>query len=361
MAYQSTVKMLDMYKEQQPVTSFLSSFFQSPLRNFHNSEEVEIHIQRGDEDIAIAITDLSTGYNMNQNDLYTVKKFKPPLFKEAFPINAYDMIKNQPGMNFYEDPDFQANAMSQFVDGMIKCENLIRRTTDLQAAQVLTTGIVTLVNAAGTAVYTIDYKPKASHFPTAGTAWTGVNPTIRSDLSSLADEVRDDGKIDPDIFIFGIGSLNAALNDSTFVDLFDNRRINVGEITALQDRGNGAKYRGTIDLDNYKFEVWTYNGRYKHPQTGVMTKYIPDDKVVCLSSQGRLDLTWGNVPIIVPPDQRILRFLPPRVRRTGAGGADMITNAWVTPDGEHLFGGVSARPLAIPTAIDTFGCLDTGI
>lgn len=361
MSNEATKKMLRMYEENQPVTLFLSSLFQSPPENFYNSETVEIDIERGGEDVAIAVADLSTGYNLNQNDLYTNKEFKPPLFKEAFAINAYDMIKRQSGMHPFEDPTYQASAMRQFVKGMIKCENLIHRATEWQAAQVLTTGTVTLVNAAGAAVYTIDYKPKAAHFPTAGTAWNGVNPTIRSDLASLADVVRDNGKQDTDVAIFGIGSLNAALVDADFRALFDTRRINIGEITALEDRGNGAKFRGTIDLDNYPLEIWTYNGRYKHPQTGTITKYIPDDKVVIMSSAGRRDLTWGNVPIILPPERRVLPFVPPRVRRTGAGGADMITNTWTTDDGEQLFGGISARPLAIPTAIDTFGCLDTGI
>jgi hypothetical protein len=361
MSNTATKKMLRKYEERQPVTMFFSSLFQSPLENFHNSETVEIDIERSDEDVAIVVTDLSTGYRMNESSLYTNKEFTPPLFKEAFAINAYDMIKRQAGNHPFQDASFQANAMSQFSEGMAKAERLILRATELQASQVMQTGIVTLVNSAGTTVYTIDYKPKASHFPTAGTAWDAASPTILADLDSLMDQIRDDGKEDPDVSVWGIESYNAALANADFRALFDTRRVNAGEITRLQDRGNGAKFRGTLDVGNYPLEIWTHNGRYKHPQTGTITKYLAGDKVCIFSSSGRRDMTWGNVPIIIPPSQRVLPFVPQRVRRTGAGGVDMITNTWCTADGEQLFGGISARPLAIPTAIDTLGCIDTGV
>jgi hypothetical protein len=38
-------------------------------------------------------------------------------------------------------------------------------------------------------------------------------------------------------------------------------------------------------------------------------------------------------------------------------GMDIITNAWVTQDGTSLMVSASARPLTIPTAIDTIGCM----
>lgn len=357
----ATKKMLRNYEERQPVTMFFSSLFKSPAENFHKSETVEIDIERSDEDVAIAVTSLATGYNFNEANLYTNKEFTPPLFKEAFAINAYDMIKRQAGQDPFQSPAFQANAMSQFSKGMAKVERLILRATEWQASQVMQTGTVTLVNAAGVAVYTIDYKPKASHFPTAGTAWDAASPTILADLDSLMDQIRDDGKEDPDISVWGIESYNAALDNADFRALFDTRRVNAGEITRLQDRGNGAKFRGTLDVGNYPLEIWTHNGRFKHPQTGTITKYLAGNKVSIFSSTGRRDMTWGNVPIILPPEQRVLPFVPARVRREGAGGVDMITNTWCTNDGEQLLGGISARPLAIPTAIDTLGCINTGV
>jgi len=36
---------------------------------------------------------------------------------------------------------------------------------------------------------------------------------------------------------------------------------------------------------------------------------------------------------------------------------DMFTNAWVSEDNESISVGVSSRPLLVPTAIDTYGCI----
>jgi hypothetical protein len=151
------------------------------------------------------------------------------------------------------------------------------------------------------------------------------------------------------------------LANATFKGLFETRRADVGSIIPMEDRGNGAKYRGTVDIGHYPLEIWTYEGRYKHPQTGVQTQYMNPVEVLIMCRGADLRMTWGNVPMILPPEQRVLPFVPPRISRTGAGGMDLITNTWTTADGEQLFGGVNARPLAIPVAIDTFGCLVTGI
>ena len=74
----------------------------------------------------------------------------------------------------------------------------------------------------------------------------------------------------------------------------------------------------------------------------------------------RFDAVFGAVPRFVPMDARVRRFVPGRMS-SGRAGMDIQTNAWVTPDGDQLYVGGASRPLMIPTAIDRYGCLDTGI
>ena len=174
MSGSTTVRMLKAYIQMAQPTLFLSGMFQSPPENFHTTEEVEIDIVRSDEDISIVIQDLSTGYRMNSEDLYTNKGFKPPIHKEAAPINSFDLIKRIPGQNPFESPDFRSNVILRLFNIMTKVERKIRRSIELQASQVLQTGIVTLTDDNGVALYTLDYKPKATHFPTAGTSWASA-------------------------------------------------------------------------------------------------------------------------------------------------------------------------------------------
>ena len=69
----TTKVMLEAYKQERSPTMFLSGMFRSPRRNFHNSEEVEIDIVRSEEDVSIAIQDLSAGARLNSGDIYTKK------------------------------------------------------------------------------------------------------------------------------------------------------------------------------------------------------------------------------------------------------------------------------------------------
>jgi len=360
MSTTATRKMISAYNQSAPPTLFLSGLFQSPPENFHNSQEVEIDIERDDEAISVAITDLSTGHRWNSTDDWTNKQFKPPVHKEAFALQDYDLLNREPGTTTNADVRGEAKAMLRAMKNFRRVESKIRRSIELQASQILTTGIVTLTDENGNTVYTLSFQPKATHFPTAGVAWDNANSTKAADLNSLSEVIRNDGLGDPDLIIMGAGSFETCIEDSDFMARFDTRRVDLGNIRTMRRLGNGGIFRGMFEVGNYSYELWTYNGRYKHPQTGTKTLYVPNDKVILATSGARLDATFGACPRFVPPDSRVLRYMPGRMRNV-RGRMDLWPNAWTTPDGSTLMGGVASRPLLIPTAIDSFGCLDTNI
>lgn len=354
----STIKMIDMYLEEATAPLYLAGQFQSPPQNFHTSEDIEIDVQRDDETVAVVITDLSTGARFNENSLYTNKRFRPPIYDEAAAISAYDMMKRQPGQNPFESPEYGANALRAAFAVWRKLENKLRRTVELMASQVLQTGSLTLINEAGTALYSLNFQPKTTHMATVTTTWAtdGSTGAPLTDLAALADVVRRDGKHDPDHLTFGSSAFQRFLKNADVQKALDVRRMETATVAPVA-RGQGATFQGWVWIGHYRFEMWTYDGFYKHPQTGAATPYIGTDNVIMRASKGRLDLTFGGIPILVPPDQRVLPFLPPRVSSQGRG-LDLTTNAWVTPDGKQVMVSAGCRPLTIPTAIDTFARLD---
>lgn len=356
----TTRKMLRLFEQapKQPAAHF-SGMFQAPPENFYNTEEVEIDIERSEEDVAIVVHDMSVDANFNSTGIYDNKEFKPPIFKEGFVVDSFKLMQRQPGQDPFQDPSYVANAVRQFQRGMSKIENKIRRSIELQASQVMQTGEVSLVDAAGDAQYTIDFKPKAAHFPQVTTSWGAANDTPLADIASLAEVIRNNGLSDPDILDMGATAFENAMKNSDWVARFETRRADLGRLVPPERMGNGGTYRGVITIGNYSFDIYTYGGRYKHPATGTKTPYLTATNVVVRVSDARMDATFGNIPRIIPPSNRVSRFIPQRIRRTGRGGVDLITNVWTNPSGEQLLGSVSARPLLIPTAIDTFGCLNT--
>lgn len=362
MSGNTTRRMISAYFQEASPTAFFSGMFSARPENFFSSEKIEIDIERSEEDVSIVIQDLSTGYRMNSADLYTNKGFKPPIHKEAIPLNAASLIKRMPGANPFEDVNFRANVITKMFAGMRKVERKVRRAIELQASQVMQTGVVTLTNTAGVALYTLDYQPKSSHFPTAGTSWATATLAQKiADLTSLCDQIRSDGLVDPDELDMGATAWENLLQTTGFLARFDARRADLGTITAMDRRGGGGIYRGTLELGNYKLDVFTYNGRYTDPQTGTSTPFLDPGKIVVRASTARMDATFGAIPNIgveLGVTGRLIPEMPSRMSSTSSG-MDFFTNVWLTPDGEQLIGGVGARPLMVPTAIDTFGCLDT--
>ncbi len=356
----ATKHMLAAYEQDAEPTMFFSGMFQSPRRNFHNSESVEIDIIRSEEDISIAIQDLSVGARLNSEDIYTNKKFIPPIHKEASNINAHTLLKRMPGQDPFQSVDFMANAIGRGVRVGRKLQRKILRAIEVQAAQVMTLGVVTLIDENGTAVYSIDYSPKATHFPTVGNPWSGGAATMLADIAALGNVIRGDGLSNPDLLLMGDASYELFIKDSDVLARLDNRRIAGNGIVPMVRLGNGGIFRGTIEIENYKYDIYTYAGRYKHPQTGVSTKYIPDNKVIVKSSTGRMDATFGGIPRIAGPDPRVPSALTSRISVPDQM-LDLQMNAYITPDGETMVVQAGTRPLMIPTAIDTYGCLDTNL
>ena len=356
MSDKSTIQLIEMYLEEATPPMFLSGFFRSPPDNFHPPAEVELDVERDSDQVAIVVKDLSTGPNHNEASLYTNQRLKPPIYDEEGAVTAFDMIQRQPGQSTFTNPNYAAAATRQAFKVFRKLENKIRRAIELQASQVLQTGQLTLIDKSGNSVYALDFGPKGTHFVTP-TAWAADGSTgdPLTDIQNLSIVIRRDGKREPTKLIFGLGAYTRFLANPKVKDRL--LQIRGALITAApQVRGQGATYQGTVFVGHYPFEMWTYDGFYAHPQTGTLTPFVADQKVIMLCDGARLDLTYGAIPMIMGPDQRAMPFLPPRIS-SSSGGLDLTTNAWVTPDGKRVMVSAGTRPLTIPTAIDTFGCI----
>ncbi len=360
MSDNSTKRLIELYLQEASAPMFLSGFFQTPSRNIHTSEMVEIDIIREDPDVAIVVQDLKAGGRENEATKYVNKGFIPPIFDEEGTITAYDLIKRQPGVDPFQDPNFGMNATDQAFKIIRRLENKIRRAIELMASQVLQEGKLTLSDSNGVALYTLDFVPKTTHMKTVTTTWAvdGLTGAPLADLDALAVIVRRDGQGLPNKLLFGSSAFQRfTANTDVRAKIFTN--FNSQQIAQLtpQSRGQGATFQGFVWIGNYRFEMWTYDGYYKHPQTGTLTPFIDDDNVIMLSDVTRLDLTYGGIPSIVSPESRVLPFLPPRISSSDAG-LDLNVFAWITPDGKHLKVSGGTRPLTIPTAIDRFARLN---
>ena len=144
MVNKATKFFLETYEENAVQTRFLSSL--AVARQFR-TERVTVDIVREDDDISIAIQDLQDTGRSNSADIYTNKEFIPPVHKEVAPLTAYNALDRRPGQGQFDDPNYAANIALDASRVMRKMDNMIRRSVELQASQVLQGGVVDLKNA----------------------------------------------------------------------------------------------------------------------------------------------------------------------------------------------------------------------
>ena len=360
MANEETKTMLRGYVSRSTPRMFLSGMFQSPPENYFNTEKVEFDIMRSGEEVAIVITDMNTGSRMNSDDEFANKEFTPPIYSESFALSAFDAMKRQFGENSYVDPRFEAAKVSKSLRMSRKIREKIMRGMELQASQIIQTGKVSLTDSAGLVLYELDYKPKTSHFTDSSAAWDGGSAAIEKDIVDISEVIRDDGLDDPDELLMGSTAYRVAMNDSKFKEKFFIDRSLIGRNEPMKPRGDGGFYRGYVELGNYRFDIYTYGARYNHPQTGTKTQFIDPKKVVVRSSGARMDTMFGAVPLAAPVDPRAVPYLPTRISESGRG-IDFWPNAYISQNNKQIMVELACRPLLVPTAINTFGCINTQI
>lgn len=356
-------KMLSAFFQSASPLFFLMSFFRAPRENFYEGESVEIDIVRTGEQVSVAMSDMRQGYKTNTVELSTNKKYTPPAHKEAVDINSFQLLKREPGQNPFEQVGYRAKLMNKILRSTRPTADKILRSMEWQCSQVLQTGVVNLTDENGVVTYNIDYKPKASHFPTAGTAWSNAGADILGDLEALDTQIRIDSKRRADVCILGTGAYEAIFGNTVIKERLNFRRATTVEITAQRSNSEMGKFHGFIEVANSRLELWTYDGWYEDPQTSTLTPFVDPGSAILLASGARLDATFGGVPNIGQLLGLNSNRVPMNIPRLSSGNnmSDLHVNAWTDNSGENLTVGIASRPLMIPTDIDSFGCITTGV
>ena len=350
---------VQLFTQMRNPNLFLSRMFTIKPGGSYNGDKVAIDIQRFDEDVAIAIKKC-TGPNLNDFDEFVTKEFEPPAYGEAFPLDVCDLLNRMAGVDPHTAAytGYASQMQAKMLLGFRLVNDMIIRSVELQASQILQTGILNLTDKAGNIVYTVNFSPKATHFPTAGVPWATIaTADPLADLGSLAKVIRANGKINPDKLIFGDTAFDNFLQNEKVLTRLDNRRMELGGI-APEFEDSGATFQGFIWIGNYKFQMWSYPDTFKDPQTGNATPYVDDNKVIMLSTRTRLDMTSAKVPLPLGPDPRVASLLPGRLVSRSAG-FDVTPNVYTTPNGKQIMGELESRPLLIPVQIDGYGCITT--
>lgn len=348
--------MMQMFTERRRRAGLLSSFFRPiPGSTGSTGKTILWDSERFSDQVA-AVVEPGTGVRLNTVGRFTTKELEPARYAEAIAIDVNDLVNRMAGENPFDAArrPFTARFIATANKGLVEMERKIAQSMELQSSQILQTG---LLNIPGSRPYVKDFKPKATHFPTAGIAWSNVATAVPlSDLESLCDVIQTDSKATCNKAILGRTALAEFLNTDQVKESADLRRVNLIDIDPeMKDRG--ATRYGLITVGQFELELWAYNEKFEPAGGGAKTPFVDVDKVILLPDNPGLVVGSTIVPRVLPPDPRVAGFVS--VPTKADGGWDLVPNIWADAAGDVIYAGFYASAVMIPQGIDEFGCLTT--
>ena len=344
------------YQEAAGAPTFLSQFFRTNPKLL-TAEKFDVHVRRSGRKIAVPVTAISANGRENVFGSFSESSYTPAIYKENITIPADNLWHQQFGKTVNEQEQYRMVQQRAVEIALGEVEQTIRRGVELQAAQALASATLALTDETGSTRLSLSFSPKASHFTTAATTWASSTAKI-ADLTGLQEQIRVDGKRTVKHLIFGRRAWSDFTNDTAVRAILDNRRDNRGSLERPSVRSEDASWHGFFPLDHNEVNLWTYSASYDNPQTGVDTKYLNDDNVLMLPEGPEFDLVFGAIP-------RIEAAVPGGVGgyRTSAvvpkAGIGFDSIQWMAPDRSAITVQIGVRALVIPTAMDTYGRLQT--
>lgn len=361
MAADKRTAWLAAYREMIGFFPFLSTFFRTTPRDIRNAESVKIDIKRNGRKVAPVISDFTAQGGKVKRSVYSNKEFVPPIVALSGDVAPGDLTEKIFGENEYDSADesYIMQLMEILLELGVEIDGQFMRHLEYQAAQIFQTGELTLQDANGNDAYTIDFFPKASHFPTVSTSWASTSTaTPDADLRALYTQIKKDGKVNPKNIIFGENAYTYYITNTNVETKFDLRRVETG-IFNPQEVNPDAMYLGDILIDGgVRVAAWKYDGYYENA-AGTILPFVGTDKVIMLPEAGGQNVdfrrVWCKVPTITGIDPRFASLVPAQIN---TDQSRYTTRVWTDGGTDSLNMELKARPLSIPVSIDAFGCLD---
>jgi hypothetical protein len=352
-------KIIEMFNQEPDVKKmgFLSSFFKTPPDGFTDAEYVEYDIVRSGMEVAPTVRNLNTGAVTIVEDEFTNKQVPFPVYALDSPADISQLMKRQPGENAYLEAkvNWMGRLSKVLVRAFAKMSRMIRFAIEEQAAQVLQTGTLTLTDENGNKTFELDFKPKATHFPSVAVSWDDDQADPLKDIEQLAEVIQADGYADVTTLVFGKDAWNAFYKNTDVREAVKKDNLGMGDLNPAY-RNKGVKYMGYIHIGAYRFDLLIYNAIYTPWGETTPKHFVDPDKVIFLPDENELDFRrlFGGIPEV--------KFDPV---------FDPILGGKIPVDNEYDFKGrvyfdeprntyigeVKSRPATIPVSIDRFGCL----
>lgn len=341
-----------LFEKKATPTDFFSSRFQDNEPT--NQTLITLDVVRDDEEIAEDVVPGTGAANFRKNEPFVSKEISPPEYNEAYFMHADSVAKRIAGANVFNPVDRRAIVAKMISKSMEKSQNRILRAKEIQAVQLLTTGIITLKNGVD-----IDYKMKASHKIDAVGAWSNAAANVLTDIEGAGDQNRLDGLNESDLLVMGQDAIRNFLATDQMEKQLNFRRASLIDIKAPTGASrSGGKFHGMVTVGPYTYQLWSYPQFFKDA-AGAKVRYLDKDACIVMSSTAQMDTKWGALNRFADGNTLGASIANMGNPLATSEAKRFSPYAFLSEDGLGLKVGVRSRPVLIPTDIDSFSVIDT--
>ncbi len=342
-----TQNLVTAYKQIPKPTNFLEMFFPTPQSAISSTRYITWAVKREGEPVAVDVLRGTEG-NRNTFSISTDKIVDPPFFKEYFDMTQTDLYYRA-----WDTQNVSESAMSDYMswvlDHTMSITNKIKRAVELQRANILTNGIVTLNNGD-----TVDFKRKSASIANASVAWSNSSTAKPlDDMAAGCEFMRKYGMATGGNFIaiMAEDAYGEFVSTTQVLDRAQKFYLKLTDLAMPFRNPNGSAYQGRYACGSYTVDVFTYPQFYAPAGSAIdgsaSVQFVPAGKVFMLPENPNFITAYGAVPFLPKKGTSPLDIQIPQIQRGQFMIGDYMderNTAWNLA--------VSSAPIPLPTAID---------
>lgn len=296
--------MTQAVQEFKPIASFFRTTFFGGAPELHNTKLVDLDIYKGKRRVApyTKSTAKSTPF---ARTAFKTGAFEIPYIKLNRSLAAADKILKERGIgeNIYTQKTPRQRAAEQIVKDMFELEEAIQRAEELQAAQAICQGIVTIKGFEIDAEINLDRDSDLEFTVGATDSWDTDTADIHAQMREYARLIFTKSGYTPNVAIFSPEALDAFFANPEVQSLLDNRRLNVGNLTSTPSTDTFPGARSYGEFAGYS--IWEYHELYEDMEDGVEKPLVPAGKIVlasrgmkCVKHYGPIEDFAALIPVV---------------------------------------------------------------
>ena len=285
-----TQRVISALNERKSPTSFFKSFFGEIISG---AKEVSWEIKRRGRPVAVDIDHHEHG-TTTKSGKSTQKVYVPPYYDYNTNVDALDSFERVfNGSSMVDVPQY-GKLIQQTAEDMQDNIERIERAEELQAAQALLVGVITLNNGDD-----IDFKRKvasivaynAAHGWDVGTVNPGDILVQGAEFMVTNGNPDAGGIID---VICGSDSINELRDNPLFQADADVRNFHFADMRTGAVTRNGATPQGSWSRGNYRFNFWGYEGYYDVEGGSSNLKFMDSKSIIMIPQNVDFKMFYGG-------------------------------------------------------------------